>query len=104
MSRHNRYGGVDGMDTISHRGPLLWRSGGPGLRDDIRPSGRSFLAGGVCGDDGTAPVPQGWRWKMIVDVGRRKSMAENWLQKHPWLMPYIAGVVTVSLILQVVWR
>ena len=31
------------MDTISHRGPLLWRSGGPGLRDDIRPSGRSFL-------------------------------------------------------------
>jgi hypothetical protein len=31
-------------------------------------------------------------------------MAYSWLSRHPWTLPYVAVIVTVSLVLQVAWR
>ena len=38
------------------------------------------------------------------DLSRGKHAVEKWIHKYFWLAPYIVLVVTVSLILQVMWR
>lgn len=41
---------------------------------------------------------------MTQKIEKGKKMVANWSSTHPSALIYIAGVVTLSLILQIVWR